>query len=71
MSTHESPVVPLRQFAPIVLLGVVKGFVGGCILAGMAGLSFAFFMPAGLIAGAAIGFSMGIVLSAASEDSAL
>lgn len=71
MSTHESPVVPLRQFAPIVLLGAVKGFVGGCILAGMAGLSFAFFMPAGLIAGAAIGFSMGIVLSAASEDSAL
>lgn len=71
MSTHESPVVPLRQFAPIILLGAVKGFVAACILAGFAGLNFAFFMPAGAIAGAAIGFSMGIILSAASEDSSL
>jgi len=71
MSDIESPVVPVRQFAPIIALGAVKGLVGGAILAGMAGLNFMYFLPAGAVAGAAIGLSMGVILSAASEDSAL
>lgn len=71
MSAAESNVVPIRQFAPIIALGAVKGLVAGAVLAGMAGFNFMYFLPAGAIAGAAIGLSMGVILSAASEDSAL
>jgi hypothetical protein len=71
MSDSNDPIVPIRQLAPVILLGAVHGLVGGAILSGMAGFDFAYFLPAGTIAGAAIGFSLGAILSAASDDSAL
>ncbi|MEZ5978808.1 MAG: hypothetical protein R3F34_11365 [Planctomycetota bacterium] len=69
-ATHNE-VVPIRQLFPVILIGAVKGLVGACILAGMAGLSFTYFIPAGIVAGAALGLSVGVVLSSSSGDCGL